>query len=443
MPNIQTDPTWNAKGTRPAYAQQVNVANLSGEQLTQLQTLLKNAGYYTGNVGDPIGLALLGALGNFQRSGGYGDTSSVITPDMWYGLNVLSDTVANRRQVTDIGVWNTLQGARQMGVSSIPDPNQWSYGAPGGIGVAPGNTAPTAPGTQPNQTPANAPPASAQPDQTSAFAGMDQILRDYGLGAGSEFDLSSWAREQAKGATYSPDVFKEQLRLTDQYKTRFGEVNQQRLAKGLSAWTPQQILEYENQAAGIMSRAGGPANFYDNWRDWQGAIGNGKSLAEISDLVDVAKQWTYSLPPEVKQAFANITGAGDLQSVWAYVLDPDKAAPLITHQLTMAEITGAGSRFGIGVDQQMADTLANLGVTYDRAQQGFAQLDATSATFDETVGEREDLTKEGTGIAAVFGTGPGAQAALDQRRAARDASLAGGGSFERSRTGITGLGATG
>lgn len=443
MPNIAAPPGWVKQGQAPSYARTTNVSSMTPEQTMQLQTLLKNAGYYTGNVGDPVGLALLGALGNFQQSGGYGPTSAVITDDMWYGLNVLSDTVANKRAITDIGVWNTLVGARQMGVGSIPDPNSWSYGAPGGIGIGPGNAAPAAPTPAANVPPANAPPPTAQPDNTSAFASMDQILNSYGLGAGSEFDLRAWAKTQAAGATYSPDVFKQQLMLTSQYQTRFGDVNQKRLAKGLSAWTPEQILNFETEAAGIVKRAGGPANFYDDWRDWQGAIGEGTSLLEIGDRVAITKQWTYSLPPEVKQAFANITGAGDLQSVWAYVLDPAKAAPLIEHQLTMAEITGAGSRFGIGVDQNMADTLANLGVTYGQAQQGFQTLDASGGLFDETVGESTDFTKENQGVAAVFGTAPGAQQALDQRRASRAASVSGGGGYQRSQRGIEGLGAVG
>jgi hypothetical protein len=442
MANIKPSGAW-LKGQRPGYAQTANVATMSPDQIRELQTLLKNAGFYTGPIGTDLNnLSVLAALGNFQRSGGYGDTSPIVTSDMWYGLNVLSDTVVNQRPVTDLGIWNTLTGAKQLGYTSV-DPNAWSYGAPGGVGVAPGNQAPTPPATQPNQPPPNAPPPTAQPDNTSAFASMDAILAEYGLGAGSEFDLRQWARGQAAGPTYNSDVFRQNLLLTEQYKTRFGDVNQKRIANGLSAWTPKEILEYETQAAGILQRAGGPSNFYDNWRDWQGAIAGGWSLAEIADRVDVAKQWTYNLPPEVKQAFANITGAGDLQTVWAYVFDDEKAAPLIERQLTMAEITGAGSRFGIGVDQEMAGTLANLGVTYDRAQQGFQTIDASSGLFAETVGETEDLTKEQTGVAAVFGTGPGAQQALEQRRAARNASVTGGGAFERNQRGITGLGAVG
>jgi hypothetical protein len=442
--NIQTPTTW-VKGQKPAYANDVDVRNMSPDQVEQLTTLLKNAGYYTGPVtSDPAalnGLALLGAIGMFQQSGGYGPTSSVITSDMWYGLNVLSDTVANKRPVTDLGVWNTLTGARALGVSSVPDPNQWSYGVPGGAGVKPGNTAPTPPTTTPNVNPAPAPNTGAA--DRDAFASMDAILTEYGLGAGSEFDLRDWAHKQATGATYNSDVFKADLMETDAYKQRYGNVNQQRLAKGLSAWTPQQIREFETSAAGIMSRAGGPGNFYDSWRDWQGAIANGWSLAEVQDRADVVSKWTYSLPPEVKQAFAQVTGTAGLQNVWAYAFDPEKAAPLIEHQLNMAEIMGAGSRFNIGVDQEMADTLANLGVTYDRAQQGFQQIDASSGLFSETVGEQTDLTKEGTGVAAVFGTGAGAQQAIEQRRAARQQSVAGGGRFERDQRGITGLASVG
>jgi hypothetical protein len=120
------------------------------------------------------------------------------------------------------------------------------------------------------------------------------------------------------------------------------------------------------------------------------------------------------------------------------VFDPEKAAPIVEHQLTMAEIMGAGSRMNIGVDQGMADTLANLGVDYQGAQRGFGQLDATRAVFDEGVGETTDLTIEDTGIAAVFGTRPGGASEIERRIAGRE--VGGGGGAERNQRGIVGLG---
>lgn len=435
MANITAPSSWYKQ--RPGYAQAVNISNLDANQLIQLQTLLKNAGYYTGAVGDAPSLALWGALGNFQRTAGFGNTHPDISVEEWYALNTLSDAVANKRTNLDIGVWNTLMGARQSGIISVPDPNGWSYAPPGAIGVSPSNQTQgsTAPPQQPAAAPAQPPAGAAAAPQVDAFASMDLILSQYGLGAGSEFDLRDWAHSQATGPSYSPDVFKLNLMQTDAYKTRFGNVNQQRLASGLPALTPDQILEYEQGFAGIMQRVGAPASFYDNWRDYQSDLAEGTSLLEIQDRAEIAKQWTYGLPPEVKQAFAEVTGAGDLQSVWAYVLNPTKAAPLIAHQLQMAEIMGAGARFGIGVDQGMADTIANLGVDYGRAQQGFGQLDAEAALFQEGVGERDDLTVQQEGFSAVFGTGPGGAAALTQRAAARRASVEGGGGFERTRTG--------
>lgn len=436
MANIQTAPGWSKATldlTNPTDQAAVN----------ELENALKNIGLYGGNVGDPAqgNLGLMYAVAAFQQAWGYGNASPAITSDMWYGLLYTNDFVVNRKPL-DIGVWNSLAGARQLGYSVV-DPNSFSAAPAGAIGVLPGTT------QQQGAQPATPPPAPATPtttgaNMTDAFASADSFLTSIGLGAGSEFDLRSWAHQQITSPTFNEDVFAQQLQQTDQYQQRFGQVNQQRLAKGLPAMTPAEMLQYEATATGIASSSGAPRAFYDNWRDWQTAIANGWSLKEVQDRADVVSQWVYNLPPEVRQVADTWfgTGAGD-SALWSYAWDPERALPTLQHQLTMSEIGGAAQRMNIGIDRQTADTLAGLGVDYRQAQQGFSQLDQARGLFDETVGEQRDLTIQGEGVAAAFGTAPGAQAVLEQRRAARGASVQGGGQFERSQRGITGLATVG
>lgn len=453
MSNIQTPGTWFKKG--PSYAGRADVASLTGEQIVQLQSLLKNAGFYTGPVdGQTVGLSLLGALGNFQQAGGYGPTSRTITPEMWYGMNVLSDAVVNRRPNLDIGVWNTLQGARQtLGITTIPDPVEWSAVPPGGIGAPPGaiqqgpaqTPAPAAPLPPANTTPATIPGANTPTTQgpldfTDAYASMDRFLTQYGLGAGSEFDLRDWARNWLKQPNYNEDVFINALQETDAFKTRFGALNDQRRGAGLPMLTPAEILEYEQTAQSIMRAAAMPAGFYDNWRDYQDLMANGVSPDELAQRVDGYRQLAYNLPPEVRQVFADWFGPGDVGAVAAYFADPDKALPIIQRQLTMAEISGAGNIMGIDVGQGTAGQLADLGIDFREAQQGFQRLDQIRGAFTESVGERQDLTIEGEGIAATFGTGPGAQGALERRIAGRQKALQGGGGAAVSQRGVIGAG---
>lgn len=434
MPNIQT-----ATGFKHAA---LDLSNPDPAALVEWQNLLKSLGFWSGNLGDPVDLSLVYATGAYQRSFGYGSANPVINSDQWYGALYANGQVAAKAPL-DVGVWNSLAGARQMGVQGVIDPNSISASPPGAIGALPGTI------TQQGQLPATPPPAAPTPPASgasmqNAFDQADAFLNSHGLGENSEFDLRQWAHDQMTSPNFNSDVFVQALTKTPAYQERFGAVNQKRQAAGLPTMSPDQILSFEASAAGILSDSGAPSSFYDNWRDWQDPIGNGWSLKEVQDRADIVKQWTYNLPPEVRQVADSYFGTGNGDTaLFTYAWDPDKAVPLLQHQLTMSEIGGAAQRLSIGIDRSTADTLASLGVDYGSAQKGFGQIDAVSGLFSETVGEQTDFTKEGTGVAAVFGTAPGAQQALEQRRQARQASVAGGGSYERSQRGITGLGAVG
>lgn len=435
MANIQTAPGFTKAP--------LDLRNPDPAQLVELQNALKNLGYWNGTIGQPPDLSLIYAVGAFQQTAGYGSADPVISSDQWYGLLYANDQVVNKRPL-DLGVWNTLAGARQMGLNSVVDPNTFSASPPGAIGALPG--------TVPQQgaqaaTPAPAPPAApvvspAQPNMTDAFGAVDKYLTDNGLGAGSEFDLRQWAHGQMTSPTFSQDVFTTQLQQTPEYKTRFGALNDQRRALGLPSMTPVQTLQYEATVGQIMSASGAPKGFYDTWQELQAPAALGWSPKEIQDRADIATQYVVNLPPEVRQTADAWFGAGSGdQQLWAGVFDPNKSLPLQQHQLAMAEIGGASQRLNIGIDKQQADTLAGMGVTYGGAQQAFSGLDRSRGLFDETVGERQDLTINQTGVDAAFGTAPGAQAELDQRLAARKANVDGGGGATVGSRGVSGLGA--
>lgn len=440
MANIQAPANWKH--------QSLNLSNPDPSNLVQVQNALKNMGYWNGNIGDPPDLAFVYAVGAFQRSFGYGDASPIVSSDQMYGLLYANDQVVNKKPL-DVGVWNSLAGARQMGVQGVVDPNSYSAAPPGAIGALPG-TVPQQ-GAKPAD-PAPAPAAAVTPtapaaqpippvDMTDAFGALDSYLTAKGLGAGSEFDLRDWAHKQLTSPTFNSDVFDQQLQATPQYKQRFGALNEKRQAQGLPAMTPDQILSYENSVGQIMSASGAPKGFYDSWQELQAPAGNGWSPKEIQDRADVVTQYVYNLPPEVRQVANSYfgIGAGD-SALWASAFDPEKALPALQHQLTVAEIGGASQRMNIGIDQNQADTLASMGVTYGQAQQTFDQLDRSRALFDEGVGEKADLGINSTGVDAAFGLAPGAQAALDQRLAARHANVDGGGGAASSQHGVIGLG---
>lgn len=449
MANVNPTGAW-MKGQRPGYANTAAVNALDGTQITMLQDMLRNLGFYTGPVdGQTVGLGLLGAIGYFQQAFGFGPTSATFTTQMWYALNYANGMVVNK-QPMDLGVWNSLAGARQAGWSTL-DPTTVSAVPPGGIGAPPGAI------QQVGQTPAPPPPAPAQPpavipgsgvtptnqgplDFTNAYASMDQYLTNFGLGAGSEFDLRDWAHNWLTQPDYNEDVFLNALQQTDAFKTRFGALNDQRRANGLPMMSPAEILQYEQTVAGIMRMGGMPASFYDNWRDYQSIAAKGLSPDEVAARVDSYRIAAYNMPPEVRQVLAQWFGPNDQASLAAYFADPDKALPMLQRELAMAQVAGAGAIQGIGVNQATAGQLADLGVGYRDAQQGFQRLDQIRPVFAESVGERNDLTIEGEGIAATFGTAPGAQGQIEKRITSRQKQLQGGGQAAISNRGIIGAG---
>jgi hypothetical protein len=60
--------------------------------------------------------------------------------------------------------------------------------------------------------------------------------------------------------------------------------------------------------------------------------------------------------------------------------------------------------------------------------------------FTETIGETQDLTVEGEGVGAMFGTEAGAERTLERRVQSRLSAFQGGGGAASADQGVIGLG---
>ena len=259
------------------------------------------------------------------------------------------------------------------------------------------------------------------------------ILARYGLEG-----LADWAIGLIQqGEITSAELM---LRLYDrpEFKARFPGLDQMR-ANGLPPMSPEEYMNYELQAHGLMRAAGLPEGFYDDPSDFTDFIGQGVSLAELGARIQNGYQRVLTAPPEVRARFAQWFGADGDAALASMFLDPSKSLPLLEQQLTQAEIAGSGDIYGIGIGQATAEQLAAMGYSGQTASTGFRQIQAQGAVFDESITENTDLTAEGAGVDAAFGLNQDSVDTINRRIQGRVGALSGGGGLAIDQQGIGGV----
>jgi hypothetical protein len=200
-----------------------------------------------------------------------------------------------------------------------------------------------------------------------AFLALKSIFDSYGLGSLAP-DIVNYLQNG-----YSSETIGVLLQSTAAYKKRFA-ANEARVKKGLPALSPQEYLATETAYRQVMRAAGLPNGFYDKNDDFQKFLENDVSPQEIQSRVTAAANFIDSASSEQKALFSQWYTKGDMI---AYALDPQRAAPLVGKAFTTAQIGGEAVTHGLGIDQNMAETLAEKGVTADQASQGFGVIQST------------------------------------------------------------------
>lgn len=359
-------------------------------------------------------------------------------PDAALGADVygwdLAEAVAKFQQkyniaptgVADSATWwaveNAIQGIGpgQMGpdVGPMPTaPYSNGPGAVGGVGAGPSGY-PTAPGLGANR---------------DALARLTQILKQYGLG-----DMTDWVRGKLLAGASEAEIT---LDLYDQpqFKQRFPAIEARRAA-GLNPVSPAEILEYETRGRELLRRAGITAGSFTDRDYLQGLMTKDVSLAEVQDRLNDGLLRVKNAPPEVRTVFGSYFGTSGDAALAQLFLDPDKALPELEKMASTAVAGGIGQRFGVLIAQGIAREIADTGASDAAIWQGFTQLDAMRTLFQESISETRDMTAEGEGVSAVFGTQPGAQKAVADRIGARTSVFRGGGSAASNDSGVVGLG---
>ena len=322
--------------------------------------------------------------------------------------------------VMDEDTWG-LMDALARGAPAPPPPGQVAPATPAGaapLGVTP--VAPTAP------TPAS------NLGQRDALARITGMLNQYGLGG-----LTDWVKGKLTGGASEAEIT---LELYDQpaFQARFPAIVARRNA-GLTPVTVGQVLEYEQSGRELLRRSGITATNFTSSEYLQGLMTQDVSLAEVQDRLQDGLLKVTQAPPEVRVAFGNYFGTNSDAALAQLFLDPAQAAPELEKMAMTAFAGGVGARFGVQLAQGIAREIADTGASDSAIWQGFAQLDSIRALFDETISETVDMTAEGEGVSAVFGTHGGSDV-IQRRALSRASTFKGGGGVGAGEGGVVGLG---
>lgn len=232
----------------------------------------------------------------------------------------------------------------------------------------PGSTPGQTPG-QPGQPTEPSPEEPAEnPIDQSAWSALEDMLQQYGLGS-----LSGWLKDRILEGLDRNTIML-QLQQTNEWRTRFAG-NEILRNSGLAVLSPEAYLATERQYAAIMRNFGLPEGFYDDPSDFAKWIGKNVSPAELQQRVTMYSDLANREDPAIVAQLQSMgMGKGDLM---AYIIDPDRAAPLIQRQYQTALIGGAARRAGMGgsdLDNDYLGRLSEIGVTEQQAAQGYGLI---------------------------------------------------------------------
>lgn len=279
------------------------------------------------------------------------------------------------------------------------------------------------------------PTSGLNSSQQNAWLLLQQLLMQYGFSGSDLTSLVNWAKGQIVAGN-SSDLIQLELEQTPQFQKRFPAIKV--LANEGIAITPAQYIANEQQYASLEQAAGLPPNFasYDQ------LIAANVSPSEYADRINNGYLAVARADPTVVKAFQDYYGVGS-NKLAAYFLDPTKALPILKQQAVAAEIGGASAMSGFGeVQQTQAMRLAQMGVNFGQAQQGFQKLASENQlTQGQLPGQGMGAIDTTSLLNAQFGSDAQTQLELETRAAYEKGTTNKGVGVAQTQTGATGAGA--
>jgi hypothetical protein len=176
-----------------------------------------------------------------------------------------------------------------------------------------------------------------------------------------------------------------------------------------------------------------PVGFYDTPDDFGKLIGNLVSPKEFQDRLQVGQDLGRSMSPGVKAQLQELYNIGE-GGITAYVLDSDRALPLLQKQAKAAQFVGFGRERGFKLEgmtaaqaEQIVGTEAYAKLSAQQMQTSLSQAAQLRQTQSRLTGIEGEVYNEGEALKAVIEGSPEAILA-SQQRAQREGARFGGGS---------------
>jgi len=266
-----------------------------------------------------------------------------------------------------------------------------------------------------------------------AYTVLVKWLQDeFGLGS-----LAPWAWKRYKELGASSDaigIIEFEMRGRKEFKDRFPAY--EALQQQGHAWSPAQIIEYENRTFDAL-RTIGAQNIYSNQERQQWLI-QGVSANEVGARVQMAyqaAQQSGGVAAELKRLY----GVGDdlLAQFW---LDPDRAQSRIEQMWRSGQIGAEAQNAGFGALSTAEAEMVGSRLDPGQAGQAFGSLVANEDLFAQQAGDTAGVGRDQQ-LAAVTGDAR-AQEYIARRQRSKRAQYEGSGGFAAGQRGVVGLGAT-
>ena len=230
-------------------------------------------------------------------------------------------------------------------------------------------------------SPVSTPPKTLTLDANNAYNQLKRYLTDFKLDSLVE---PLWNYMIDTGVQ-SDDQLWLWIQDRPEFHTRFPAFK--KLQEEGRAISPVAYIELEKNYAQIMRASNIPNQFFDNADDFTDLIIGNVSPAEFQSRIEKGYKRVAEAGSLVRDAFKSYFGVEGDAALAAFFIDPDRSAPALERAVQSAEIQAAALSANNSVNLSYASKLADMGVTYDQAMQGFQRLNAMKSLFSSSVGE--------------------------------------------------------
>lgn len=255
------------------------------------------------------------------------------------------------------------------------------------------------------------PPPPVDAGGNAIFQGLATWLQGIGLGELFSVDgtgqPSGWLWDQIQAGIDTEAELQVAVESTDQWRTRFDAIVQQRAAAGrgepVRVMSVAEVVAYEQTAAQLMRQAGMPSWLYDSYQDFTGLMVRQVSVGELQARIDRSLGLVASADPAVREAFAEFYGPSGDEALAAFFLNPDKTLSQVDTAARAAYTAGTARNVGLEVDQARAERVARSPLSEAAVFQSLNETAQLSSLTQGSFADAVDLTDDDLIDATFFG----------------------------------------